>query len=197
MDARSALVIAAYDPADLFGASVVAAAVDGLAQRHEVRVLDLPALGFVPRMSPEERRAYHGEHPVVNPMVGEHAELVKAASALVFVFPTRWWQPPAVLKAWLERVLLPGVAFVFDDDQHVRPGMSHIEAISGVSSYDMSRWSVRRVGDGGRRMLLRAVRANAGSKTKTSWSALYRADRASPDARARFVAEVRAGMAKL
>ncbi len=189
------LVVAAYEPADAVGESLVAAVVTGLGEGRDVRVLDLPALGFTPRMSAAERRAYHTEEPIVDPMVREHAGLVAAATALVFVYPTRWWQPPAVLKAWLERVLLPGVAFVFDDDHKVRPNLHRVQAIAGVTTYDMPKREVGRVADGGRRILLRAVRANAGRKTKTSWSGLYAG--ASREQRERFADEVAARMARL
>ena len=128
------LVVAGYEPGDEYGRRLVAAAASGLGRGRDARVLDLPALGFTPRMSAEERRAYHGGHPIVDPMVAEHAGLVRAASALVFVFPTRWWQPPPILKAWLERVLVPGVGFVLDHKHKVRPAMQHVRAIAGVTT---------------------------------------------------------------
>ncbi len=148
-------------------------------------------------MSPEERRAYHGDEPILDPMVAEHAELVGAATVLAFVYPTRWWQPPAVLKAWLERVMVPGLAFVFDDQHRVRPNLSHLQAIAGVATYDMTRREVLRVGDGGRRMLLRALRANAPGKAKTSWNGLFDAGSASAAERERFAARVREKAARL
>ena len=188
------LVVAAYQPDDTYGRRLVAAAAAGLGTRREARVLNLPAIGFVPRMSAAERRAYHGDHPIVDPLVGEHAALVQAASALVFVFPTLWWQPPAILKAWLERVLVPGVAFRFDAKGKVRPGMQNIKAIAGVTTYDMDKRSVGQVGDGSRRMLLRAMRANAG-RAKTSWSGLF-ADALARE-RERFPGIVEKRMAKL
>ena len=103
-----ALVVAAFEPADAFGGRVVAAAAAGLDRHRDARVLNLPALGFAPRMSTAERRAYHSEEPILDPMVREHTELVKAATVLAFVFPTLWWQPPPILKAWLERVMVQG-----------------------------------------------------------------------------------------
>ena len=183
-----ALVVAA--PGDGCGAELIEAAAGALEPKRTVRVLDLPALGFADRMSPEEPRAYHTDEPIVDPMVGEHAGLVADASALVFVFPTRWWQPPPVLKAWLERVMVPGVSFVFDDQHRVRPNLRRLEAIAGVSTYDMSAGDVRRVGDGGRRMLLRALRANVPKRVKTAWVPLYDAAEASSARRGRFAADV-------
>ena len=43
---------------------------------------------------------------------------------LVFVYPTWWSGLPAILKGWLERVMVPGVGFVFDEQTgKVRPGL--------------------------------------------------------------------------
>ena len=78
-------------------------------------MLDLYAVGFAAAMSPEERHAYHGDEPIIDPLVAEHAALVLRADALVFVYPTWWSGLPAILKGWLERVMVPGVGFRFDE----------------------------------------------------------------------------------
>ena len=44
-----------------------------------------------------------------------------SVTGLVFVYPTWWSGPPAVLKGWLERVFVPGVAFDFDDKRQDPP----------------------------------------------------------------------------
>jgi putative NADPH-quinone reductase len=190
-------VVTAYDHPDALFDSIVGRAVAGLERNRHVYVLDLQALGFVPRMSPDERRAYHSEQPIVDLTVAEHAALVKAAAVLAFVFPTRWWQPPPILKAWLERVMVPGLAFVLDEQHRVRPNLHHLEAMAGVTTYDMSAGSVRRVGDGSRRMLLRTLRANAPRRVNTSWSGLFDAAKASPEQCEEFLADVEHRLARL
>ena len=100
--------------------------------------LDLYALGFAPAMSLEERRAYHGEQPLLDPMTVAHAELVQRADVLVFVYPTWWSGPPAVLKGWLERVLVPGVAFRFDAAGKVKPALTNVRRIVGISTYGVA-----------------------------------------------------------
>jgi NAD(P)H dehydrogenase (quinone) len=34
---------------------------------------------------------------------------------LIFVYPTWWYGLPAMIKGWLDRVLVPGVAFLMPD----------------------------------------------------------------------------------
>jgi NAD(P)H dehydrogenase (quinone) len=157
---------------------------------HHVTTLDLYALGFTAAMSLDEHRAYQAKQPVLDPMVAEHGRLVQQAEALVFVYPTWWSQPPAILKGWLERVLVPGVAFHFDDGGKVRPGMQHVRRIVGISTYGAPWTYVKLLNDGGRRMLTRALRMNCGLRTPTTWMGLYAIDTAGDRERAAFLDRV-------
>lgn len=197
MHDRPALVIAAAGTPDPFHDALVTVTAAGLETNWPVEVLDLDDLGFVPRMSEEERRAYHGDAPILDPMVREHAALVDGAGAFVFVFPTRWWQPVPTVKAWLERVLVPGVGFVFDDKHRVRPNLGQLGAVAGVTTYDMSRREVRRGGNGSKRIILRALRANIPHRIKRSWSGLYDAPAATSAQREQFLASIERKMAEL
>ena len=47
--------------------------------------------------------------------IDELSGLVKEAEAFVFIYPTWWSTMPAIMKGWLERVMVPGVGFIFDD----------------------------------------------------------------------------------
>jgi len=197
MDEKPTLVVAAFERPDPLFEALLEAVESGLGDRRSLHLLDLHRLGFAPRMSPAERRAYHTGEPILDPMVAEHARLAGAASGMVFVFPTRLWQPPAILKAWLERVLVPGVAFVFDEKHRVRPNLHGLELVAGVTTYDMAKPEVRRGGNGSRRILLRALRANIPHRIKSSWSGLYDSAAASEERRREFVAEVHREMQRL
>ena len=193
------LVVQAHPRADSLSAQLADAADRGLRSAgHDVTTLNLYEAGFRVAMTEEERRAYHGEQPVLDPMVAEHAALVRRAEALVFVYPTWWMGLPAVMKGWLERVLVPGVAFTFDERTHkVEATMSHVRHLVGITTYGSPRWHCRLVGDGGRRTLMRALRMVCGWRTRTSWHGLWRVDQASDEVRAAFVAGVERAMAGL
>lgn len=148
-------------------------------------------------MSADERAAYHQPEPVLDPMVAEHVELVRRAEALVFVYPTWWSSLPAVLKGWLERVMVPGVAFVFDEQHKVRPGLTNVRRIVGISTYGSPRHYVKAINDNGRRTLLRALRLNTGFRTRTSWLALYAVDSSTAAQRAAFLRRVEKRMRSL
>ena len=102
-------------------------------------------------MSGEERAAYHGDTPLISPETIEDAEALRSVDALLFCYPTVLFTVPAVLKSWLERVLVPGVAFVFDHKERVRPGMRNIRRLGSVTTTVHGRGATRRARDAGRR----------------------------------------------
>ena len=157
----------------------------------------LNALDFRATMSVDDHVAYHGDHPAIDPMVAEHGALVGRVDALVFVYPTWWSSLPAMLKGWLERVMVPGVAFVFNANGKVRPGLTNVRHIVGISTYGSPRSYVRLINDNGRRTLTRALRLNTGLRTRTSWLGLYAIDGATPTQRTEFLDRVEQRMRSL
>ena len=133
-----AAVVVAHPSGESYCQELAARAIAGLrAAGHRVEVIDLYAVGFRAAMSDEERRAYHGDRPILDPLVAEHAAVVARSDLLVFVYPTWWSGLPAILKGWLERVMVPGVAFRFDPASgDVVGNLPHVRRIVGVSTYE-------------------------------------------------------------
>lgn len=194
-----ALVVVAHPCDDSFTHAAAARAVAGLRTAgHAVDVVDLYAIGFRVAMSPAERRAYHGDEPLIDEQAREHARLVGRADCLVFVYPTWWSGQPAMLKGWLERVMVPGVAFVFDEHTgKVRPGLRHVRRLVGISSYGSRRSAVKLINDNGRRTITRALRMSCGLRARTTWLGLYGIDSASDSRRRQFLERVEAEMGRL
>lgn len=192
------VVVLAHPNSDSFSHAVADRACAGLrGAGHQVQVLDLYAVGFRAAMSLDDHVAYHGDHPAIDPMVAEHSALVVGTDALVFVYPTWWSSLPAILKGWLERVMVPGVAFVFNDNGKVRPGLTNVRHIVGISTYGSPRSYVRLINDNGRRTLTRALRLNTGLRTRTSWLGLYAIDSATAVQRSEFLDRVEQKMRSL
>jgi NAD(P)H dehydrogenase (quinone) len=158
---------------------------------HQVAVLHLDDEGFRPAMSAAERIAYHSGTPILDAQVERHAGLVGQAEVLVFVYPTWWAGPPAILEGWLERVFVPGVAFQLDPrTNRVRPGLRRVRRLIGISTYGSSRLYVRMLNDPGRRTILRALRMLCARRCLRSWLALYGMDTSTPAQRDAFLARV-------
>ena len=194
-----ALVVVAHPCDDSFTHAAAERAVAGLRTAgHAVDVVDLYAIGFRVAMSPAEREAYHGDTPLIDEHTREHARLVRGAECLVFVYPTWWSGQPAMLKGWLDRVMVPGVAFVFDERTgKVRSRLGHVRRLVGISSYGSPRWSVRLINDNGRRTITRTLRLSCGLRARTTWLALYGIDASSESRRRAFLDRVEEKMARL
>ena len=161
------LLLDGYDPSEPDHRVVDEAMEELSAGRHEVDRLAVHEFNAV--MSAAERVAYHGEQPVISEDVRDSAERLKAAEALLFCYPTVAFNVPATMKGWLERVLVPGVAFVFDDQHRVRPGMENIRRIGAVTTSPHSRLTRMRGRDAGKRTTARTLRLSAHKRCRTTF----------------------------
>ncbi|MBU3688600.1 MAG: flavodoxin family protein [Actinobacteria bacterium] len=195
----NALVVFAHPDPESYNRALADAVVRGLASAgHQVTLLDLYALDYPGALSPAEWAAYTTDQPIVDPLVAEHARLVKEAELLVFVYPTWWSSVPAILKAWFERTLVMGTAFSLDPrTQRVRPGLTHVRRVVGVTTYGSPWWYIKAVNDNGRRTIARTLRVACGRGTKVSWHALYALDGRTEQRRREFVTAVESSMAAI
>ena len=184
---------------DSFTHACATAAQAGLLRAgHHVDTIDLYAIAFRAEMSLEERLVYETDEPILDPMVADHARRLKRADAIVFVYPTWWSGLPAILKGWLERVMVTGVGFTLDPrSRKVRPALTQIRKVVGISTYGSPRLYVKAMNDNGRRILTRAFRLSCGWRTRTDWLALYALDTSDASARHRHLERIETRLARL
>lgn len=194
-----ALLIYCHPKPESFTAAVRDTVVAGLeGGGADVRVVDLYADGFDPTLSAQELADYEDE--AVNcAAVQAHVDALRWCDTLIFVYPTWWYGLPARLKGWLDRVLVPGVAFLMPDADHadIRPGLTHITTIAAYTTCGASRWLTALVGAPGRRTLLRGVRAICARRCRTSFAAHYLMDSSTPESRAAHLRTVAARVDRL
>ena len=186
------LVVYSHPCEESFNAAICKTVVDTLtAAGHEVRLTDLYAEGFDPVLSTEERRAYllPGKD---NAPIAKHIADIKWCQAMIFVYPTWWYGLPAMLKGWLDRALVPGVAFLMPCADHpdIRPGLGHITRLGVFTTCGASWWLTRIVGAPGKRTLLRGLRFICAKRCKTAFAAHYLMDSSTPESRAAHLAKV-------
>jgi putative NADPH-quinone reductase len=189
------LLLYAHPLPESFNAAIHAAALEGLrAAGHEVDDCDLYAEGFQPVLTPEERRGYH-EIPANRGPVEGYVRRLERAEALVLTFPTWCFGPPAILKGFYDRVLLPGVSFRLEEGI-AKPNLTNIRRIAGIVTYGRPRWNALMMGDPPRKSVVRYLRMLTGWRARAEYLALYDMNRATPVEREAFLRRVRERMAR-
>lgn len=191
---RALLVYCHPDPGSFSAALRKAAEAALEARGHDVRVLDLYAGGFQPVLTREERAVYLTAPSVIEASVQEHVDGLRWAEHLLFVFPIWFYGPPAMLKGWLERVWLPGVAFLPPQRKGspAVPGLRHIRRLTVITHGGSPWWWLKLIGDPARRLFLRGLRALMARDCKTTWLQLHNMNNVSRAECAAFIARVSA-----
>ena len=184
------MVVYAHPVEASFNAAIHRTIIDALKARgHELDDCDLYAESFPAIMSRQDRLLYH-DIPANRALAGPWIERLEAAEGLVLVFPTWVFGPPAILKGFLEKVFLPGVAFELVDGK-VRGRLRHLKRIGGVSTYGGTRLRAVLAGDPPRKLFSRVLRAYAGPAAPISYLGCYDMNRnREPELKA-FLAKVR------
>lgn len=192
------LLVYAHPVPESFVAAVRDRAIAGLeAAGHEVRLADLNAEGFDPVMRAEERRRYHD--PGLNEApVGAELERLRTAEGLIFVYPTWWYGPPAMLKGWVERVWVPHATFRMPEKgKPIGRVLTNIRLIGAISTLGSPWWWWRFMGEPGRRILLRGLKPLVAPGARTFWLALHRMDSVSETERMAFLDRVERRMRRV
>lgn len=139
---------------------------------HHVDLLDLYAEKFDPVLSEEGRRHYHDTSRNQIGLENYIARLTRA-EVLVVQFPTWCFGLPAMLKGFLDRVIMPGVAFDISNPAHVTPMLTNIKRIIGIVTYGRPRYMALWMGDPPRKVVKRYLRWFTGGKARADYHALY------------------------
>jgi 1,4-dihydroxy-2-naphthoate octaprenyltransferase len=139
------LIINGHPRAGSFCDAVIDAFATGAREKHEVRVVALRSLEF----------DFNYRRQELEPAIKESQEAILWADHLVIVYPVWWGTMPALLKAWLDRSLLPGFAFS-ELECGGWNGLLHGRSATLVATMDTPLWvfrwilgrpSVRALGD--------------------------------------------------
>jgi NAD(P)H dehydrogenase (quinone) len=187
-----ALVVYCHPNPNSFNATVRDTVIEGLKSTdHEWKLVDLYADGFNPIMSLTDREEYHtaGANET---RVRDQLELLRWCEALIFVYPTWWYGPPAMLKGWLDRVWVPHATFSMPEgNQPIRGLMQNIKHIYAISTLGSPWWWWKvGMGEPGRRMLLRGIGILCAPGLKTRWIALHKMDSSTDKERSAFLKRV-------
>ena len=106
-------VILAHPNRESFNHAIAAAAIEQLKLNgHEIFYHDLYAERFGPILPKEE----FPKDASLPPEIEKHCREISETEGIIIIHPNWWGQPPAILKGWIDRVIRPGVAYEFIEE---------------------------------------------------------------------------------
>ncbi|WEJ10360.1 NAD(P)H-dependent oxidoreductase [Sinorhizobium prairiense] len=193
------LMVLAHPLEESFAASVARVARETLeAKGHTVDLLDLYREGFDPRLTVAERGSYFDKGYDASG-VSRWIDRLRAADGLVLVFPQWWFNFPAILKGFFDRVFAPGVAFDHDAaGGRIIPRLGNIKLFWALTSTGSPWWVVHLyMGNPVRRLLKRGIAAFCGKRLDFRMLTLHDMDRVTEAKRKRHLQRVRALVSRI
>ena len=194
------LLVFCHPCADSYGAALRVAAREALlAAGHELREIDLYAEGFDPVLSAAEKRSYLPDTAQNIAGVASHVAAMRWAEGWVTIHPTWFYGPPAMLKGWLERVWLPGVAFRVASTKGRTIGgqLGNIRLFVGITSSGSPWWWLKLIGDPGRSLFMKGLKPLYAKGCKMRWLQLFNMNHATAAEREAFIARVKRELSAL
>ena len=116
----------------------------------------------------------------------------------MLVYPTWWAGQPAMLKGWIDRVWVAGVAYELPEGANrIRPRLHNIRRIVAITTHGSTKFVNALEGEGGKRIVTRSLRVLCSKRARTTWIALYNIDRSTDARRAAHLARVEQAMCEL
>lgn len=108
---------------------------------HDLVVHDLYQESFDPVLKAEESYTTGDSAEVLlqksdDPIILAHRQDIVQADGLLIVHPNWWGKPPAILSGWLDRVLVPGVAYRLETGEGEPTGLLRLQHAVVINTTD-------------------------------------------------------------
>lgn len=148
-------------------------------------VIDLYADGFDPVLSRDELAVYNAG-TALDPLVTRYQELISRCNRLVFIFPIWWNDVPAMLKGWLDKVLLAGFSWEATG-AGLKGTLTYIESAAVyTASSNPTEFIREHTGDAIQRMFIDGTLWQLGIE-RGRWENFGGMDTSTPEERAEFL----------
>jgi len=105
---------------------------------------------------------------------------------------------PAILKGWIDRTLLQGIAFSVDPETlRLQPELTNVRRLIGITTFGGPRLASLVVRDNGSKIVTRSLRAICHRRCRTTWLRLFNIDSSTTAERDKFLQRVDRTMRKI
>ena len=114
--------------------------IEGLAQKgHTIDLIDLYKEKFDPVLSKKEL-SYYSQGKLVDQKIGEYQKRIEQADHIFFIFPVWWYDVPAILKGFLDRVLLKNWAYEYSPAGIPKGKLGFIKKATVITTMKSPGW---------------------------------------------------------
>jgi len=107
---------------------------------HEVVVKNLYDENFNPSLTSAERENYYS-NPYDYSSVERDTKQLLDADGIILLFPTWWFGFPAILKGWIDRVWVPGIAYDHVGDLGpIKPRLKRLRNVIVITTLGAPWW---------------------------------------------------------
>jgi NAD(P)H dehydrogenase (quinone) len=125
-----------------FNKAILDTVVESYEQKgKEYHIIDLNKEDFDPVLRESELKIYSkGEY--IDGKVREYQDILKESDELVFIFPVWWFSLPAILKGFIDKVMLKG--FAYNEGKIRLIGLlGHIKRTAIITTSEFPTWYIR------------------------------------------------------
>lgn len=112
------------------------------ANGHEIDIIDLYLDNFNPVL-PASDLALYSKGECRDPKIKQYQERLNRADHLFFIFPVWWYDLPAILKGFLDRVLLKGWAYEYASSGIPKGLLGFVRTTTVISTMKSPAWYYR------------------------------------------------------
>jgi NAD(P)H dehydrogenase (quinone) len=103
-------IILAHPDQESFNHAIAKSVINTLSGNdHKIFYHDLYAEKFNPILEKDEIP----KNGIIDKEIAKYCDEIIQSDGIIIIHPNWWGQPPAILKGWIDRVLRPGVAYEF------------------------------------------------------------------------------------
>ncbi len=110
-------------------------------KKKEYQVIDLNKDNFNPVMTEGELALYSkGQHK--DPLVTKYQNMLKKTDEIIFLFPLWWYNTPAILKGFIDKVMLKNFSYT-ESSTGLKGKLTHIRSAKVITTGQAQRWYVK------------------------------------------------------
>ena len=110
-------------------------------QEKKYNLIDLNKDQFDPVMREEDLKLY-SEGQSKDPLVAQYQSFIKNSNQLIFIFPIWWFDVPAILKGFIDKVMLKHYAYE-ESATGIKGSLTHILQTTVITTSESPTWYLK------------------------------------------------------